>query len=295
MAGRRLTEFFKIYIFDIALIMLVGLAIFGVSQAGALSCTVRATNCLGGETAVLNMFGTTDSHAELATSTNYTQIVCCSGITGLGTNCSGTYATVLRLSSTTNAHVQQNTYSNYANPVCLSVPAGDTVGVVYGASCTGSTTVASMSSTTNAHIGDLNAYATKICATATEPVVISVSVSSGVVTYGAVAFGSSSSTITNGQTQTVTNNGSAAETFNIKGQNAPCPWTLAGSAGSEQYEHEFSTNTGALWTPLTTNYQTLATGIAASSSTSLDLRVTVPTLTACNTSQAVDVTVQATQ
>ncbi len=132
--------------------------------------------------------------------------------------------------------------------------------------------------------------------------VVSVSVSDGVVIYGTMVAGTSKTTINLTDTQTLTNDGNVTEIFNIKGQNAACPWTLAATAGTDQYVHEFCKATDVScaspptnYTALTTSYQTLYTGVPASGTRQLDLRVTPPTASSCFTSQAVDVTVQATQ
>lgn len=152
---------FSVVIFFLA----VNFLMVEISHAGTLSCSV-ATSCSGG-TVIMKMYATGNSHAELASQSNYSQLVCCTGVTGLGNSCSGTYAVAAKLSGTTNAHIEQNSQSNYANNACISVSTG-TVSVGYQASnCTGyDTTLASMGGTTNAHIGDGNAYTTKICATA---------------------------------------------------------------------------------------------------------------------------------
>jgi len=137
-----------------------------VVHAGTLSCSV-ATSCPSG-TVIYRMSGTSNAHAELASQSNYTQLVCCSGVTGLGNSCSGTFATALKLSGTSNAHSEQNSQSNYANSACISVPSGGSVSVGYQATnCSGfDTTLGSINGTTNAHTGDGTAYTTKICATA---------------------------------------------------------------------------------------------------------------------------------
>jgi len=131
---------------------------------------------------------------------------------------------------------------------------------------------------------------------------ISVSVSDGVITYGTMVAGTSTTTINLTDTQTLTNDGNVTEIFNIMGQNTACPWTLAATAGTDQYVHEFCKKTDVScaspptnYTALTTGYQTLYTGVAASTTRQLDLRLTVPTTSTCFTSQAVDVTIQATQ
>lgn len=135
------------------------------AQAGTLSCTV-ASSCPTG-TVILKMYNTVNTHAELSSQSNYSQLVCCSGVTGLGNSCSGTYAIAAKLYSATNAHVEQGTLSNYFNDACISVASGSISLGYQSNNCTGyDTTLASISGTTNAHIGDANAFTTKICATA---------------------------------------------------------------------------------------------------------------------------------
>lgn len=129
--------------------------------------------------------------------------------------------------------------------------------------------------------------------TISAPTVISITItSSGTISYGTLAAGVSSSTVS-AYTQTAKNDGTGSEAFNIKGQNTACPWTLSGTSGTDQYIHEFSINGGSSWTALTTTYQTLATGIAANGTQNFDLRLTVPSSTACFTQQSADVTIQA--
>ncbi|MGC9067200.1 MAG: hypothetical protein ACP5HL_01925 [Minisyncoccia bacterium] len=272
-----------------------------VQAQETLSCEVRSSAC--GDTKPVEVFrmqNTTNAHAGTPTGSSYTYRVCCGGITDLGNSCSGNYAVVLRLSSQTNAHVQKNTYGNYSYPVCLSAPSGNSISIAYrSGSCNADeTTLASMSGPTNAHVAS-TAYTTKICAKVTG-VNISVSVSDGVVSYGIMPTNTSKTTIDLNDTQTLTNDGNVTENFNIKGQNAPCPWTLASTPGTDQYVHEFCKTSEVScaspptnYTPLTTTYQTLYTGVAASSTRQLDLRITTPTSTNCFTQQSVDVTIQA--
>lgn len=127
--------------------------------------------------------------------------------------------------------------------------------------------------------------------------IISVVVSAnGTIAYGIIPAGTSKDTTATGlnTTPVLTNDGSATENFNIKGQNSPeCPWTLAGTIGTDQYKHEFSTNGGSTYTALTTAYQTLATGIASTGTKNVDLKITAPSSSACSTQQTVDVTIEA--
>ncbi len=159
----------KIVCFLVAAFFLV-LPVARVAYAGTLSCSVTtAAACTG--TVIWRMSASTNAHAELpdqSTAAYANNVVCCTGVTGLGNLCSGTFATALKLSGATNAHVEQNTQVNYVNNACLSVPSGGSVSVGYqAANCFGfDTTLGSMTGVTNAHVGDGSAYTTKICATA---------------------------------------------------------------------------------------------------------------------------------
>ena len=126
---------------------------------------------------------------------------------------------------------------------------------------------------------------------------ISVSVADGTVAYGTIGAGTSKSTLELSPVdiQTATNNGNVTENLNIRGQNSsPAGWTLAATAGANQYVHEFSKNSGGLWTALTTINQTLATGVASSGTQTFDLKITTPSSATDYTAQSVNVTVQAT-
>ncbi len=160
-------KFSKIFFLFFIFILLAKEIVF----AGTLSCTTRTGSCSGGETAVLRMYSTSDSHAELPSQSNYNNIVCCTGVAALSNSCSNNYAVIARLSGATNAHVEKNSEANLnynSNLACISVPVAGTVSVGYQQTdCSGfDTTIASMETTTNSHIGNTTAYATKICASA---------------------------------------------------------------------------------------------------------------------------------
>lgn len=111
--------------------------------------------------------------------------------------------------------------------------------------------------------------------------IVSITITSdGTISYGLVAPGASKDT-TAGDTQTARNDGNIAENFNISTSNAigGTQWTIGSSAGVNIFVHEFSTNSGSVWTKFTAadNYQTLATGIAPSGTQDFDLRITAPT------------------
>lgn len=153
-------------------------------------------------------------------------------------------------------------------------------------------------------VGSLPLYRDTVFAKYTAPT-ISVSVVDGGVVYGMIAANSSKSTLPAelNDMQTATNDGNATETFNIKGQDATgggCTWTLGATAASDQYVHQFCNDTDldctgppTNYTTLTTNYQTLKTGVAVSGTATFQLRLTTPNPSSCYGQQSVDVTVQA--
>jgi hypothetical protein len=272
--------------------------------AGTLSCSVTTADACTG-TVIWRMSGATNAHAELPSQSNAayaSNVVCCTGVSGLSNSCSGTYATVLKLSGITNAHVEQNSQSNYANNACISVPSGGSVSVGYQSTdCTGfDTTLGSMSGITNSHVGDGTAYTTKICGTAAGvATVVSVSVSDGAISYGTLSANSTKSTCTSelNDAQIVTNNGNTNENFLIRGQNS-ANWTLATTTGSNQYVHKFlngacSTFSGG--TALTTTDQSFVTGISPNGTTTLNLQINTPSQSTVYTQQSVDVTITAVQ
>jgi hypothetical protein len=141
---------------------------FSASVAfAALSCTVTtAGGCSG--SVIWRMSGATNAHAELPSQSNSaydTNVVCCSGVSGLGNSCSGSFATVLKFAATTNSHVQQSTVNTYANNACISAPSGSFTVGYQATNCSDyDTTLGSMASSDNSHVGDTTAYTTKICA-----------------------------------------------------------------------------------------------------------------------------------
>ncbi len=132
--------------------------------------------------------------------------------------------------------------------------------------------------------------------------IISVTITTdGVISYGMVAENSAKSTLPGelNDMQTANNDGNLTENFNIKGQNS-ANWTLAGSAGNNQYVHKFCNDTDydcsappTNFTALTTSYQTLDTGVGTGGTVNFQLQITTPNPSTVYTQQSVDITVQA--
>ena len=126
---------------------------------------------------------------------------------------------------------------------------------------------------------------------------ISLSVADGSAAYGVLGSNTTKSTCTSelNDAQTVTNDGNVAENFNIEGQNS-ANWTLAATAGSDQYVQKFATSTCSTFsggTALTTSYVTAATNVAASATSTLNLQINTPNPSSFFTQQSVDVLLQA--
>ncbi len=126
---------------------------------------------------------------------------------------------------------------------------------------------------------------------------VSVSVTDGSISYGTLSSSSTKDT-TNAvlnDSQTATNDGNVNQDLNIRGQNST-NWTLAATAGANQYKHEFCTincDVSPTWTALTASNQTLQNAVAASGTKVFDLKLTAPSSSTVYTQQSVDVIVQA--
>jgi len=160
------------------------------------SCSITTSTACSG-TVLLRMSGSTNAHAELpsqTTSVYDNNVVCCSGITGLGNSCVvGNKEIFVRLSGVTNAHVEKNSESNvnYTENACLSSKAGDIITVGYQTTdCTGyDTTLFSMENTpTNSMVGIPSAYTNKVCAKIVSAS-LTFNMSSNAISFGTLTAG----------------------------------------------------------------------------------------------------------
>lgn len=124
---------------------------------------------------------------------------------------------------------------------------------------------------------------------------LSVSVSTGTITFGSVALNTSTTTAGHGYTQTVTNNGSDA-TLSVKATNATngTAWTLSTSPGSDAYKLQVSTTTGASYMTLQSanTYLTASTTFSSLTSGNLDFQLTTPTASTDFVQKSITITVQ---
>lgn len=125
---------------------------------------------------------------------------------------------------------------------------------------------------------------------------LSLSVSSGSITFGSVALNTATSTVGSTYGQTVTNDGSSM-TLNVKSSNATggTTWALGTSAGSDQFKLETSTTTGSTWSTFqaTDTYLTASSTVAAAATQLLHFRFTTPSDSTDFVQKTLTVTVQA--
>lgn len=223
-----------VYIY-LAFFVLVILVPFNNIYA-AISCSITTqAGCTG--TVLLRMSGTTSAHAELpsqSTAVYNGNVVCCTGVTGLGNSCAASnHAVFARLSGITNAHVEKNDQSgvNYTQNACMSSSyAGDQITIGYqSTNCTGyDTTLFSMGNTiTNSQVGIPTAYNNKVCAK-----VFSQSISFN-ISDNSVGFGNLISTGLRYATGDGTGSSSETESYNFTANtNAASGYTVYVSGDS---------------------------------------------------------------
>ena len=107
-------------------------------------------------------------------------------------------------------------------------------------------------------------------------------------------------TVTLGDTQTVQNDGNVNEDFGIKSSDAASagtPWNLAASTGTDQFTHEFSTNSGSSWTDFNADnntYSSISSAIVPTNTDDFDLQIKTPTSSTDTLEHTITVTVLAT-
>ncbi len=103
----------------------------------------------------------TNAHAALYNYASYNFRACIDGVTIIDRTCNADNSDlIIKLSSDFNAHVEKNTGTNYNVKVC----SGDLTCNYKTANCNvDEKCVASISSDTNAHVGECNNYNTKLC------------------------------------------------------------------------------------------------------------------------------------
>ncbi len=126
---------------------------------------------------------------------------------------------------------------------------------------------------------------------------LAVSVNDGSIAFGSVALNTATSTVSTGQTQTVSNDGSNA-TLNVKSSDATngTSWTLGPSQGSDIFKLEVSTTTGSTYATFqaTDVYLTASSTFASLMDQAVDFRFTTPTVSTDFVQKSLTITVQVT-
>ncbi len=121
------------------------------------------------------------------------------------------------------------------------------------------------------------------------PAVLSVSVTPSSVDYDVVEL-SSTDNLPTPETFTATNNGSITENIVIRGADT-ADWTLAATAGADQYVHKASPDAFSSTITLTTSNQSLAAGVTTSGTVTVSLKLDAPTSSTTAATQTAPVTV----
>jgi len=130
---------------------------------GTLTCGISES--LGGQdVSLFSIHNLNNSHAEMPGQSNYdNKVFCSSSIEGLLSNDCVGGKSILNLSGDTNAHVEEGVLSNYTKKACL-LAQNRNISCDYSSSCLeDQACIASISDTTNAHVGNCNAFSTKVC------------------------------------------------------------------------------------------------------------------------------------
>ena len=125
---------------------------------------------------------------------------------------------------------------------------------------------------------------------------LAVSVADGSIAYGSVNLNTATTTVNNGETQVVTNDGSDAK-LNVKSTHATggVQWTLNPTTGSNLFVHEVSTTTGSTYMKFAddvtyiTASSTFPTGAVTQN---LDFQLTTPTASTDFNQKSITITVQ---
>ena len=142
------------------------------SPAVLFSCAIK-TSCGGDETEVLGLSAQDNAHAELPTEENYTYKLCCKNVSSVQTttgtgNCPVGFTGLITLSGDTNAQIEKYNYTgtdgfDYKKNVCVKLVGGGSLKCAYGTitECDSwgyTKKIISLSSSTNAHVGNNTAY-----------------------------------------------------------------------------------------------------------------------------------------
>jgi len=145
----------------LTVLLLVSLSV--VSAASICSVTSRSSCTSAVGHIIIGLSSATNAHAEFPDAGTYSYVLCCNFGTG-DTTCSGANE-ILGLSSATNAHAENPDYTNYLTKVCYEdlVCMGGIYTCGVDEALNFKINLTSLTSATNAHIGNFSDYSYKIC------------------------------------------------------------------------------------------------------------------------------------
>ncbi len=156
----------KIGLIGLCMILMLS---YAVDVNAAVSCAFRFGVCNAGENDIFHLSTQTDGHIETPGGIDFTERLCCAGVSAY-VILNGTRFSVrvdmplLILSSETNAHAELPTYNNYPVGIFLRYESEDTgLECRYGTCEADESCLFSMSSMTNAHVGNCDAFTNKMC------------------------------------------------------------------------------------------------------------------------------------
>lgn len=154
-------------LFMVSLVLLV--LMFSVSASSDLSCEIKSTGASDYDpnNVIMGVSDMTNAHGELKSEGSYAYVIQCTF--AASTTCTGNNE-IINLSSSTNAHAELPAEGNYNVPVCYE-NLDCTISPDSNAPIGFPIPILSLSSTTNAHIGNVGDYETNIfCRSPTLPI-----------------------------------------------------------------------------------------------------------------------------
>lgn len=153
--------------FAVIFLIFLSAGVFAAPPAPGTCKIVQRSECVAsaGNIIIIGLSAATNAHGEYPDTGAYPYVLCCSFGAG-NTNCTGGTPgnTIIGLSSASNAHAQSPLQTTYMNRVCYE----DLKCITTTSSCNETRPIRpmemiSISDETNAHMGSINDYATKIC------------------------------------------------------------------------------------------------------------------------------------
>ncbi len=151
-------------IFTFIFLIFLSAGVFAAAPTSGKCAISSRAECTGnGNHIIMDLSSSTNAHGEFPDAGTYSYVLCCALGTGDKT-CIGSTNKLIGLSSITNAHAQSPLQTTYTNKVCYED--FDCVSTTTPCSQTNPPRpleIMSLTSETNAHIGNINDYPIKVC------------------------------------------------------------------------------------------------------------------------------------